>query len=119
MSLIAGASAALLLSTPQPWHVLLTSVLVVVQAVYIVVVRQIRPDAANVTEHPRLLRVFMVVVRILRLVSPIELPIVAALIVFGESWVVLLTLAALLTVASTLIFVPHFILIRAIDRRRW
>lgn len=119
MSLIVGSGAALLLSAPQSWHILLISVLVVVQAVYIVVVRQIRPDAVNVSEHSQLLRVFTLAVRALRLVSPIELPIVAALIVFGPSWVVLLTLAALLTVASALIFVPHFFLIRAIDRRRW
>ncbi|MEU9474366.1 aminotransferase class V-fold PLP-dependent enzyme [Streptomyces sp. NPDC048191] len=119
MSLIAGAGAALLRAHPQAGNVALVSALTVVQAVYIAVVRQIRPDAANILEHPRLRRTFRRVVRVLWLLSPIELPIMAALIAFGTSAGVLRTLLIVLTLAGSLIFVPHFLLIRAVDRRKW
>lgn len=119
MSLIAGAGVALLLANPQPGNVWLVAVLTVVQAVYIAVVRQIRPDAANIPEHPRLRRTFRLVVRVLWLASPVELPIVATLVVFGPTWAVLLTLAVVFTLSSSMIFVPHFFLIRAVDRRSW
>ncbi|MDT3400334.1 aminotransferase class V-fold PLP-dependent enzyme [Streptomyces sp. B1866] len=119
MSLIAGAGAALLLAHPQAGNVALVSALTVVQAVYIAVVRQIRPDAANILEHPRLRRTFRRVVRVLWLLSPIELPIMAVLIAFGTSAGVLRTLVIVLTLSGSLIFVPHFLLIRAVDRRKW
>jgi serine---pyruvate transaminase len=119
MSLIAGAGAALLLDDPRPGNVLLVSVLTVLQAIYIAVVRQIRPTAANIPEHPRLRRIFRLVVRVLELASPIEIPIVATLIIFGPGRGVLLALAVAFAVASLLIFVPHFFLIRAVDRRNW
>ncbi|MFI6348011.1 aminotransferase class V-fold PLP-dependent enzyme [Streptomyces sp. NPDC050560] len=119
MSLIAGAGAALLLADPRPRNVLLVSSLTVVQAVYVAVVRQIRPNAANISGHRALRRAFRAIVRALWLASPIELPIVAVLIVFGPASGTLLALLATLVCAGLAIFVPHFLLIRAADRGRW
>ncbi len=83
MALMAGAGAALLLADPRPQNVLLASTLAVVQAAYIAVIRQVRSDAANIPEHPLLRQTFRVVIKALWYLSPIELPIVGALVVLG------------------------------------
>lgn len=119
MALMAGAGAALLLADPRPENVLLVSTLAVVQAVYIAVIRQVRSDAANIPEHPLLRQTFRVVVKTLWYLSPIELPIVGALVVLGVTEESVLGITVVLAVSSIAVFVMHFLLTLASDRRQW
>jgi aspartate aminotransferase-like enzyme/phosphatidylglycerophosphate synthase len=119
MGLMAGVGAAILLADPKPGNVLLASMLAVVQSVYIAVVRQVRPEAANIPEHPLVCRAFRVIIKVNWNLSPIELPLVGALVAFGVTETLVLAITVALAVSSALIFVPHFILIRARDRRQW
>lgn len=119
MALAAGTGAAILLDDPSHENVLIASTLNVAQCVYIAVVRQIRPDAANIAEHPHVRRAFRATIKGMWRVSPIELPLIAMLVVFGVTQTSVLVLTALLAVASTLVFGGHFILTRATDRRAW
>lgn len=119
MALVAGAGAAVLLADPSPRHVLLASALPVVQSIYVAVVRQVRPDAADVPEQPRLVAVFRAIIKGFWYLSPIELPLLAAMLVFGVTPGVVLGITVVLAVSSVVIFVPHFLLVRAVDRRHW
>ncbi|USY20466.1 aminotransferase class V-fold PLP-dependent enzyme [Nocardiopsis exhalans] len=119
MGLAAGAGAAIVLADPRPGNVLLASVLVVVQAVYITVVRQIRPDAAEVIGHPRLRKAFRRITKGIWNLSPIELPMIVLLVVFGVTEGVVLALTVTLAALSALVFVPHFALVSVADRRKW
>lgn len=119
MALMAGAGAALLLADPRPQNVLLASTLAVVQAAYIAVIRQVRSDAANIPEHPLLRQTFRVVIKALWYLSPIELPIVGALVVLGVTEESVLGITVVLAVSATAVFVMHFLLTLANDRRQW
>lgn len=119
MALMAGAGAALLLADPRPQNVLLVSALAVVQAVYIAVIRQVRSDAANIPEHPLLRRSFRIVIKALWYLSPIELPIVGALLVLGVTEESVLGITVALAVSAIAVFVMHFLLTLANDRRQW
>ena len=119
MGLMVGAGAAILLADPKTENVLLASMLAVVQSIYIAVVRQVRSDAANIPEHARLRRAFRVIIKVISNLSPIELPLVGALVVFGVTEGAVLAITVVLAVLSALVFVPHFVLVRATDRRQW
>ncbi|MFE2707170.1 aminotransferase class V-fold PLP-dependent enzyme [Streptomyces mirabilis] len=119
MGLVAGVAAGLLLDDPQPGNILLAAALVVVQAVYIAVVRQVRPDAASVAGYPRLRAAFRCIVKGIYNLSPIELPMAVALVVSGVTQEALIALTGLFAVLSGLVFVPHFVLVRAADRSQW
>lgn len=119
MALMAGAGAALLLADPRPGNVLLVSSLAVVQAVYVAVIRQVRSDAANIPEHPLLRRAFRIVIKALWFLSPIELPIVAALAVLGVNEESVLGITVALAASSAVVFVLHFLLTLASDARQW
>lgn len=118
MALAAGVGAGLLLADPSPGAVLLVSTLAVAQATYIAVVRQVQYDSASIPEHPRLRRAFRAIVHVYWLLSPIELPLVAAFLAAGVNWASVLALTIALVLSSALIFVPHFLLIRAVDLRQ-
>lgn len=119
MALMAGAGASLLLADPRPQNVLLVSALAVVQAVYIAVIRQVRSDAANIPEHPLLRQAFRVVIKALWYLSPIELPIVGVLVVLGVTEESVLGITVALAVSAIAVFVMHFLLTLANDRRQW
>jgi aspartate aminotransferase-like enzyme/phosphatidylglycerophosphate synthase len=119
MSLMAGAGAALLLADPSPGNILLVSTLAVVQAVYVAVIRQVRSDAANIPEHPLLRQTFRIVVRTTWYLSPIELPIVGAFVLLGVTEGSVLGITILLAMSAAAVFVMHFLLTLANDRRQW
>lgn len=119
MALMAGAGAAVLLADPSPRNIALASSLTVIQSIYIAVVRQVRSDAADIPEHPKLRSAFRLIIKAYWNLSPIELPLLAIFMVFGVTQGVVLAITIGLAVSSVLIFVPHFVLTRAVDRRQW
>lgn len=118
MALASGIGAGLLLADPSPTNVLLVSILAVAQATYIAVVRQVQYDSANIPEHPRLRRAFRAIIHVSWMLSPIELPIIAVFLVVSISTASVIALTLVLVLSSALIFLPHFLLIRAVDLRR-
>jgi serine---pyruvate transaminase len=119
MSLTTAAGAAILLADPRPRNILLVSTLVVVQSVYIAVIRQVRPDAADIKGYVRLRQAFRAIVRIQWVCSPIELPMVFAFVLLDVTPTLILAIAATLAAFALIVFVLHFILIRAADRKLW
>ncbi|MFZ0717487.1 aminotransferase class V-fold PLP-dependent enzyme [Mycobacterium sp.] len=119
MSLTVAAGAAVLLADPRPRNILLVSTLVVVQSVYIAVIRQVRPDAADIKGYVRLRHAFRVIVKIQWVCSPIELPMVCAFVLLGVTPTVIFAITATLAAFALVVFVLHFILIRAADRELW
>jgi len=119
MALSAGAGASILLADPCPRNILLASSLSVTQSIYIAAVRQIRPSVANIPEHPHIRRSFRIITQFFWILSPIEIPLAIAFAVFGINETTVFVTTLTLATSSLLIFVPHFMLVRAVDRRLW